>query len=222
MHGVLVDADSTTRNTITRNRISRNTGSGIVLSKSGNAGISPPVITSVTPSMVSGTALPGSTVEVYSDSADEGALLEGVVTAGPGNTFVWNGIVRGPNVTATCTDTAGNTSAFSATLTNVRPDVKEAGPSQFVLAQNYPNPFNATTRIVYTLPSAHAQRSGTGDVELVVYDVLGRRVAVLVNGRQSAGVHEVTFDAADLPSGVYIYRLTTTGFVQSRRLVLER
>jgi len=86
-------------------------------------------------------------------------------------------------------------------------------PKHFVLEQNYPNPFNPTTVVRYQLPAA-------GDVTLAVYDLLGREVAVLVNGRADAGVHEVTFDGSGLSSGVYLYRLSVGDFVQARRLML--
>jgi hypothetical protein len=81
------------------------------------------------------------------------------------------------------------------------------------LAQNYPNPFNPATTITYELPIA-------SQVTLSVYDVLGREVSVLVNGRKNAGVHEVKFDGVNLPSGVYFYRLQAGDFCQSKKLVL--
>ena len=78
---------------------------------------------------------------------------------------------------------------------------EDAGqPSRFALAQNYPNPFNPATRIGYEVGEA-------GPVELSVYDVQGRRVAVLVRSVRAAGRYEVVFDARDLPSGVYLYVL---------------
>ena len=57
-------------------------------------------------------------------------------------------------------------------------------------------------------------------VKLSVYDVLGREVSVLVNERRDAGIHEVQFDASDLSSGVYLYRLTADNFAQTRKLLL--
>ncbi len=74
-------------------------------------------------------------------------------------------------------------------------------PSELTLEQNYPNPFNPTTTIKYEIPK-------TGFVKLVVYDLLGRKVTTLAEGKVSAGIHSVVFDAADLPSGVYFYRLS--------------
>lgn len=97
--------------------------------------------------------------------------------------------------------------------TAVRGEPSSELPKQFVLEQNYPNPFNPTTIVRYQLPLA-------GEVTLAVHDLLGREVAVLLNGRVAAGVHEVTFDGSGLSSGVYIYRLSAGDFVQSRRLLL--
>ena len=78
--------------------------------------------------------------------------------------------------------------------------IERTNLSTAVLAQNYPNPFNPTTVVSYQLPDA-------GTVRLVVYDMLGREVAVLVNGRMNEGTHEVTFDGSGLASGIYVYRL---------------
>lgn len=74
--------------------------------------------------------------------------------------------------------------------------------TKFELEQNYPNPFNPTTTIRFDVPEA-------SKVSLFVYDMLGRRVASLVDGVVSAGNHTATFDARTLPSGAYIYRLET-------------
>ena len=78
----------------------------------------------------------------------------------------------------------------------------EALPDRFELTGNYPNPFNPQTTIAFSMPEAAA-------VRLSVYDLLGRRVALLVDGNLSAGKHEVRFDATNLPSGQYLYRLST-------------
>ena len=86
-------------------------------------------------------------------------------------------------------------------------------PKSFSLGQNYPNPFNPTTVISYKL-------SALSEVTLKVYDVLGREVATLVNGKQNAGSHTVTFDGSRLASGVYLYRLQAGSFVSVKKLVL--
>lgn len=88
-------------------------------------------------------------------------------------------------------------------------------PASFVLEQNYPNPFNPETTISYGLPEA-------AQVRLDVFDVMGRRVAVLVDRQQPAGDYTARLDATNLASGVYFYRLQAGSFVQTRRMVLAR
>ncbi|MCH7975268.1 MAG: T9SS type A sorting domain-containing protein [Bacteroidetes bacterium] len=88
-------------------------------------------------------------------------------------------------------------------------------PSDYVLTQNYPNPFNPATEIGFALPeSAH--------VRLVVYDVLGRQVRLLLDGTMEAGTHQVVFDASDLPSGTYLYRLETPQGSVVRTMLLAK
>ena len=89
----------------------------------------------------------------------------------------------------------------------------EGLPTQFALRQNYPNPFNPSTTIKYELPRS-------SEVRLSVYDMLGREVAILVNERMNAGVHEVKFDGSGLASGVYLYRMWAGEFVATKRLLL--
>ncbi len=98
-------------------------------------------------------------------------------------------------------------------------DVPEEGADpiahEFELQQNYPNPFNPTTNIKYSLPASQ-------NVTLKVYNMLGREVATLVNQKQSAGVHTVTFDAKDLSSGVYFYRIKTENKQKVRKMLLVK
>jgi mannan endo-1,4-beta-mannosidase len=92
--------------------------------------------------------------------------------------------------------------------------------AHFILEQNYPNPFNPATVVRYSVPLLKGRDLSA--VKLAVYDILGREVAVLVNGRKAPGNYEVQFDAAGLASGVYVYRLTAGSFVQTRRMLLVR
>lgn len=86
-------------------------------------------------------------------------------------------------------------------------------PNTIILDQNYPNPFNPSTTISYQMDSPQT-------VTLTVYDQLGRKVSVLSNGRMSSGKHWVTFDASDLSSGLYFYRLRTESSVLTRKMLL--
>jgi hypothetical protein len=88
-------------------------------------------------------------------------------------------------------------------------------PDAVTLGPNYPNPFNPATRISYSLPRESRAR-------LTVLDQAGRTVAVLTDARQSAGLHELQFDASGLASGTYFYRLEAGGSSQTRRMVLIR
>ncbi|MGB6123268.1 MAG: T9SS type A sorting domain-containing protein, partial [Bacteroidota bacterium] len=95
-------------------------------------------------------------------------------------------------------------------------------PQVFSLSQNYPNPFNPTTRIRFSIPDAGARLA----VTLEIFDMLGRRVATLFRGTLEPGTHEEQFDASDLPSGVYFYRLSAQSpaglevFRRTERMVL--
>ncbi|MCK4559866.1 MAG: T9SS type A sorting domain-containing protein, partial [Calditrichia bacterium] len=86
-------------------------------------------------------------------------------------------------------------------------------PIEFALDQNYPNPFNQSTIINYQLPN-HSK------VTLIVYDILGREIATLVNEEKPAGRYEVQFDGSNLTSGVYIYRLVTSNGTLSKKFIL--
>jgi hypothetical protein len=88
-------------------------------------------------------------------------------------------------------------------------------PVEFALVQNYPNPFNPSTKIMYSIASA-------GNVKLAVYNLLGQEVATLVNGYMEAGNYELNFNAADLSSGTYIYKIETAQFTQARKMLLTK
>jgi hypothetical protein len=88
-------------------------------------------------------------------------------------------------------------------------------PTDYVLYQNYPNPFNPSTTIRYDLPSST-------HVTLKVYNTLGQEVATVVDETQEPGHRSAQFDASDLPSGVYLYRVQAGDFVQSKKLILLR
>lgn len=89
--------------------------------------------------------------------------------------------------------------------------------NEFELMNNYPNPFNPSTKIKFTLPS-DAKREAS-NVKLIVYDLLGREVSTLLNAKLSRGVYEVEFNATDLNSGIYFYKLTSGQFSEIKKMV---
>jgi len=94
--------------------------------------------------------------------------------------------------------------------TTVGIDEKIGQPTSFSLSQNYPNPFNATTTISYNLPEE-------SDVTIDLYDIMGRKIETLVSGAQSAGTHSVVWDASNVSSGVYLYRIIAGNYTETRR-----
>ncbi len=88
-------------------------------------------------------------------------------------------------------------------------------PASFTLHQNFPNPFNPSTVISYSLPKGSM-------VTLRIYDMLGREISTMVEGFRNAGTYKVSFDANDLPSGMYLYRLTTENFSEVRKMLLMK
>ncbi len=91
----------------------------------------------------------------------------------------------------------------------------EAMPTTYALQQNYPNPFNPSTTIKFSVPKA-------GNVRLVVYDVLGKEVATLVNNFLNAGQYNFQFNASNLASGIYLYRLEAGSFTQTNKMLLMK
>ena len=86
-------------------------------------------------------------------------------------------------------------------------------PNDFSLSQNFPNPFNPTTLISYKLKE-------TSRVQLKVFNILGNEVETLVNEQKPAGNYEITWNALNLPSGVYFYRLQAGSFIDTKKMVL--
>ena len=116
------------------------------------------------------------------------------------------------------TNADGTTESGPFTFTTglaVSVESKELIPKKFELEQNYPNPFNPTTNFEF-------QTANFGLVTLKLYDVLGNEVATIVNEEKPAGNYKVTFDASNLPSGVYFYKIKAGNFVKIKKMVLLR
>ncbi|MEJ2104059.1 MAG: YCF48-related protein [Ignavibacteriaceae bacterium] len=88
-------------------------------------------------------------------------------------------------------------------------------PFGFSLKQNYPNPFNPTTTIQYSIPES-------GNVKLKVFNSIGEEVATLINDYNEAGIHKVKFDASDLSSGIYYYKIQSNNFSRVKKMILLR
>ena len=95
-------------------------------------------------------------------------------------------------------------------------------PSKFKLGQNYPNPFNPSTTIDFSIPSLEQSQGLSLQTKLDLYDTLGRKIAVLVDEIKEPGYYKVTWDAKNLSSGTYFYKLSSGGFESTKKMVLLR
>ena len=98
-------------------------------------------------------------------------------------------------------------------FTDVKEENLELLPTSIELYQNYPNPFNPSTTIRYDIKEK-------GYVTLIIYDLLGRELATLVNGNKEEGRYTANFNASSLPSGVYIYTLRVNDFTSSKKMTI--
>lgn len=126
--------------------------------------------------------------------------------------FVWEGDTL---VDLTSEEYAGSAPDIGVFESLYTAGIAEGGvlPEQLALHQNYPNPFNPATTIRFALPHA-------GEVDLIVYDILGREVETLVSGKLVSGIHEFVWDASEAASGIYLYRLTLEQGIRMRKLVV--
>jgi hypothetical protein len=95
-------------------------------------------------------------------------------------------------------------------------------PESFALYRNFPNPFNPSTTIEYVLPARTGQEESSVSIRLSVYDMLGREVAVLVNGEQRPGVYQVHWNATGFASGAYLCRLSAGTDVRYQKMLLTK
>jgi hypothetical protein len=102
--------------------------------------------------------------------------------------------------------------------------ISELTPDKYKLLQNYPNPFNPATKIKFDIPPSKGvglPAAGRGmTVQLVIYDILGREIATLVNEQLKPGTYEVEWDGSNYPSGVYFYKLITQNYSETKKMVL--
>ncbi|MCK5146538.1 right-handed parallel beta-helix repeat-containing protein, partial [bacterium] len=219
--GVQMNHDSTRYNTIVRNSIHNNVNEGILLRNGANDEILPPVISSALELEISGQAGAGDIVEVFADSSDEGQIYLGRATANASGEFSVSLSEASTleNITATATDTDGNTSAFSTVITSVKASDSSV-PMQYTLFQNYPNPFNPETHILFQIPRSTM-------VVINIFDVRGRLVATPVDRQADPGVYNLMWNGRDhcgepVASGLYFIHMKCDEFQQIRKAMLIR
>lgn len=159
----------------------------------------------------------------YAAADSDGQLLKYILINPPANTIINpnTGLMRflAPKDTSTFSITVGVTDGIDTTRTTARVSVItgikriDGLPTDYTLSQNYPNPFNPSTNIEFTLPKI-------SKVVLKIYNVLGQEVATLVNQELSAGKYNYEFNAANLSSGMYIYRLQAGDNVFMKKMTL--
>ena len=156
----------------------------------------------------------GATIDSIILTPPLGDSLRRAYIRAPGANGRYSVSVRTDDLTSGTYRRLPDIASFTAIVTDVN-ELAETLPQVFGLQQNYPNPFNPTTRIKYQLPiQSH--------VTLKVYNLLGQQVVTLVNGVEQPGYKSVNFNANNLASGVYYYRLQAGNFIETKKLVLLR
>ncbi len=153
--------------------------------------------------------------EAYTASPDSGLVGYWRFDEGSGQTVVDETAFAAHGSLGASTAVGDEDPAWTSSMPVSAEEGASGLPDVYALDQNYPNPLSRATTIRFDLPQP-------GPVRLAVYDLLGRRVAVLVDEVRGAGRHSVRFGAAALPSGVYIYRMTAGAYTAAHRLVLTR
>ncbi len=232
LYGIFLSDAETRRNLIRHNQIKQNDSLGIAIRNSAQEGIELPLLDSIQlsfPVTVSGhSAPPGGRVDVYlapspSDGGEALQLLFSVVADAFGEfSYSTMELDEGDGITAIVTDSSQNSSALAENVTvgtgTAVDEDAELLPLSYTLEQNYPNPFNPETNIRFNLARA-------SEVNLSIYNTLGRRVATLIDRSLSAGEHLAQWDGTDnsgrtVASGLYLYRLDTGDYTANRKMLL--
>jgi hypothetical protein len=177
-----------------------------------------------TTTQAGGTFTAGTKSALYSVSGYETGVRGSVNSIDSAN-FMWTAPAAGSgsvllSLSGLQGSKSGQTTKISLTaVENVTGIVLSAGrPKGFSLAQNFPNPFNPSTTIEYSVGDSPSRLGEK--VTLKVYDLLGKEVAVLADGRNAAGTYRIRFFASTLPGGIYFYTLRSGSSVQTRRMVV--
>ena len=214
--GICILGQNTMYNTISRNSISNNGIYGIRNASGGNNQIPPPVIESIINNEVKGHAGTGIKIELFSDENNQGRVfLDSTFTDETGKFSVLLSVSPPfQNITATATDTSGNTSEFSTpVVTSVETTTSEQLPEKYALHQNYPNPFNESTIIDFELPR-------DSFVYIKIFNIKGEDITTLIKENRNAGLHHVKFNTADLSSGVYFIKFVTNEFMEMKKCII--
>jgi choice-of-anchor B domain-containing protein len=150
----------------------------------------------------------------------------GVLSDNSGNYIIGSGLSENDTIKVSATGyktflqevtlVSGQTQLLDIELENILTAIDEnqtANPRFYQLKQNYPNPFNPSTTIEYNLPE-------NANVKIEVFSLTGKKIKTLVNGLQNKGLYSVTFDAENLVSGIYFYKLETKQFTEIKRMIL--
>jgi hypothetical protein len=135
------------------------------------------------------------------------------------NIFIFKSMLKGLNILVLLVFFLISTKMYAENSEHFNTDPIEKSKLTFQqsedykLFQNFPNPFNPSTKISYKIKKE-------GNVSLTVFNLVGQEVSVLVNEKQSAGNYEVEFDASELTSGVYLYKLQINGFTSVKRMTV--
>jgi parallel beta-helix repeat protein len=212
--GIRIRGSQAMYNTISENSISMNDGQGINLLDSANAGISAPVFTEVIENFVFGSASPHAIIEIFTDSHDEGRIIQGVVLADSAGNFGWEGTLTGPfdSIRATATDTLGNTSEFGLYRPEDEPTSMRSmnDPISFNLIGNGYRP---EIQVAFDLPA-------TMDLRLEVFNLGGQKVAGIYKGRLQAGFHSITWNTSAHAAGIYLVRMQTRRGALTRKCMV--
>jgi len=203
------------------NKINSNGILNLYVDTSANIGIKPPYNLQYNSGLITGKhLLKGAIIDIYSAKRFELApsayfRIGTTHTDSLGNfSYYTNQNIESITVTAT-EQVWGNTSSFARLdiVTDVADELKM--PTDYSLKQNYPNPFNPSTRISFSIPNEEF-------VSLKIFNSIGEEVKELVNETRSAGNYIIDFNASDLTSGVYFYKLRTNSFIEVKKMILIR
>ena len=166
-------------------------------------------------------------MHIHVGDAIEWTNLDGVMHSATSDNGVWDSGLLAQNESYTYTFSLEGDYPYHCSLhsfmmdtivvSNVTgiSDLPSALPDRFEMAQNYPNPFNAETAIEYALPS-------DSHVRIDIYNLLGQNIETLVDDTRPAGYHQVVWNASDVPTGVYFYRIVAGNYMQTRKMLLVK